>query len=129
MTVISPSLNSPVVKKVVWGKNHCQNPKIFWLILNLLLFFSLLITIGLLVFQNIWNLNIRLEIQKLEKQQISLEEKNAELKNQWENLKNFSNFQKIIEENNLVLVEQPHYLTIEKKTSPLGLKSSYEKNY
>lgn len=128
MTVVNLSSDS-IIKKVVWGKTRTKNQKILWLGVNLFLVFSLIVGGGILIFHNIWHLNTRLEIQNLEKKLIILEEKNAELKNRWQELKNFYNFQKIIEENKLVLVEQPNYLTFEKTSIPLGMNLSHEKSY
>lgn len=129
MTVVSLSSDSTLIKKVIWERSRIKNQRSFWLVINIMLLFSLITALSILVFQNIWHLNTRLEIQNLERKLLTLEEKNAELKNQWQELKNFYNFQKIAEENNLVLTEHPNYLTIKKVFVPLGVNSLYERNY
>ncbi|MCX8016102.1 MAG: hypothetical protein N2692_02260 [Patescibacteria group bacterium] len=125
MTVISLKHNryNLVAHKTVWEKRAKINSKKahFLLFINLLLMGVVVFSIIFSLFSKIQMNNYRLDLKELSAQLTSLEHKNAELKNQINQIKDFEKLPTLFEKSNLSVVNNPNYFSTTKKSTEVGV--------
>lgn len=127
MTVISLKHNryNLVTQRVTWQKKVkiAKKGAYFVAFLNILLIIiiSFSIFFGLVAMVKISN--YRLDLKSLSSEVVDLEHQNAELQNQFMDLKNLNKLSQISSEANLVLVNNPTYFTLSQSTTEVGLKN------
>lgn len=128
MTVLSYQTNhfNAYARKTIWQKSSRANTaaaKVV-LLLNFLIFPAIIGTLVFYVFWTVQMTNIRLDIQKTEKNIQTLEEKNADLKIQLSQINTSANLDKVLSSTSLVKENRPAYFANQKSVNSIGFNQS-----
>lgn len=128
MTVLSYQANhfNAYASKTTWQKSSRANTtaaKVF-LLLNFLVFSAIIGTLVFYVFWTVQMTNIRLDTQKTEKNIQILEEKNADLKIQLNQVSASANLEKVLSSTTLVKESRPVYFANQKPVNSIGFNQS-----
>jgi cell division protein FtsL len=128
MTVLSYRANhfNTYASKATWqrsGRSGIAGAKVVFL-MNFLVFSAIISALVFYVFWTAQMTNARLDIQKTEKSIQTLEEKNADLKIQLNQVGASANLEKVLSSTTLAKVSRPTYFAIQKSVNSIGFNQS-----